>query len=43
MDIETIYHSGLIVSDMDRSIEFYTRVLGLNVERDPAEASGEWI
>ncbi len=43
MEIETIYHSGLIVSDLDRSVKFYSEVLGLNVERQPTESSGQWI
>ena len=30
-------------SDIDRSVEWYTQVLGLQVERPMRELSGEWI
>ena len=43
MEIESLYHTGLVVSDLDRALEFYTGMLGLNVERSAAEQSSEWI
>jgi glyoxylase I family protein len=43
MRINSIYHTGFVVRDIERSIRFYTEVLGLNLERAPSEASGEWI
>ncbi|WP_127143915.1 VOC family protein [Pelagibacterium montanilacus] len=36
MDLKKIEHVGVMVSDMNRSIDFYTRVLGLSLrERRP--------
>ncbi len=33
---------GMTVADMDRSVEFYTRVLGFTVEQEDEQAGGEW-
>ncbi|MGY2872941.1 glyoxylase I family protein [Marmoricola sp. URHA0025 HA25] len=39
-----IHHVGIVVSDLDRSIDFYTSVLGLRMATEPSErASGEVI
>lgn len=36
-----IHHAGIVVSDLDRSIDFYTRVLGLRMATEPSgQASG---
>ena len=43
MLIQALYHTGLIVADLDRSLAFYTGVLGMRVERGPSELSGDWI
>ncbi len=43
MKIESLYHTGLVVSDLDGALEFYTGTLGLSVERPVAEQSSEWI
>ena len=37
------YHTGFVVSDMQRSIDFYTNVLGMRVEREPTEVSSKWL
>lgn len=37
------YHTGFVVSDMRRSIDFYTNVLGMRVEREPTEVSSKWL
>ena len=34
MKVEWMNHTGLSVSDMDRSLEFYRDMLGLEIERD---------
>ncbi|MBI4220877.1 MAG: VOC family protein [Chloroflexi bacterium] len=43
MEIKGLYHTGFVVSDLERSVAFYTGVLGMRVERPPTELSGEWI
>ena len=37
------YHVGFVVSDMQRSIDFYTNVLGMRVEREPVEVASSWL
>ena len=37
------YHIGFVVSDMQRSIDFYTNVLGMRVEREPVEVASSWL
>lgn len=39
----TIYHTGFVVSDIDRALDFYTRVLGLSVERQPSTSELPWL
>ena len=34
MKVEWMNHTGLSVSNMDRSLEFYRDTLGLEIERD---------
>lgn len=43
MAVQMIYHVGFIVSDIEQSLRWYTDVLGLKVEREIRELSGEWI
>ena len=43
MKIQTIYHTGFVVRDLDESLEFYTEVLGMVVERQPAVSDSDWI
>ena len=43
MEIESIYHAGFVVSDIERSLKWYTEVLGLQIERPIRELEGEWI
>ncbi|MCH8230260.1 MAG: VOC family protein [Chloroflexi bacterium] len=42
MAVLMIYHAGFVVSDLEKSLEWYTEVLGLQVERDTpgAQESG---
>lgn len=39
--IKEIDHAAIVVSDMDRAIEFYSGVLGLNVLMDGRSSGGE--
>lgn len=43
MEIKGLYHTGFVVSDLERSLRFYTEVLGMRVERPATELSGPWI
>lgn len=43
MAVEMIYHIGFVVSDVEKSLKWYTEVLGLTVERPIRELSGDWI
>ncbi len=43
MAVEMIYHVGFVVSDIEKSLKWYTEVLGLQVEREIRELSGEWL
>ncbi len=43
MKIQTIYHTGFIVEDLDRALEFYTDLLGMAIEREPAVSDTPWI
>ena len=40
--IMNIRHTGIVVSDIDRSIDFYTKLLGFSIKKDMVE-SGEYI
>lgn len=43
LDIETLHHVSLPASDLDRSIQFYEGVLGLEpMERPPFDFAGRW-
>ena len=41
--IHTIYHTGFIVENLDKALDFYTRVLSFNIERAPAISETPWI
>ena len=41
--IQTIYHTGFIVENLDKALDFYTRVLSFNIERAPAISETPWI
>ncbi len=43
MAVQMVYHVGFVVNDLERSLEWYTKVLGFQVERPIRELSGEWI
>ncbi len=43
MKVQTIYHTGFVVSDLDRSLDFYTRVIGMSIEREPVTADSPWL
>ena len=43
MQVESIYHTGFVVQNLERSIEFYTNVLGMRIERGPAETDSPWL
>ncbi len=43
MNIQSIYHTGFVVRDLERSLEFYTGLLGMRIERAPAESDDPWL
>lgn len=43
MSIQSIYHTGFVVRDLERSLEFYTGLLGMRIERGPAESDSPWL
>ena len=43
MKVENLYHTGLVVSDLEAAVEFYSRTLGLNVERPITDMSSEFL
>ncbi len=43
MTIQSIYHTGFVVRDLERSLEFYTVFLGMSIERGPAESDSSWL
>lgn len=43
MKVQSIYHTGFVVRDLERSLDFYTGLLGMKVERGPAESDSEWL
>jgi len=42
MKIKKVRHTGIVVSDIEKSIRFYTELLGLKIEKDMLE-SGAYI
>ena len=43
MKVQTIYHTGFVVDDLERSLEFYTGLLGMVIEREPVVADAPWL
>lgn len=44
MDVRTIHHASLPVTDLERSRQFYREVLGLEeIERPPFDFPGAWF
>ena len=43
MSIQSIYHTGFVVRNLERSLEFYTGLLGMRIERGPAESDSPWL
>ena len=41
--VQNIYHTGFIVESLDKALDFYTRVLGMTIERAPAVSETPWI
>ena len=41
--VQSIYHTGFIVENLDISLNFYTGFLGMNIEREPAISETPWI
>lgn len=41
--IQTIYHTGFIVENLDKALEFYVDFLGFNIERAPSISETPWI
>ncbi|MDA1278873.1 MAG: VOC family protein [Chloroflexi bacterium] len=43
MKVQTIYHTGFVVENLDISLRFYTGLLGMSIEREPAISETPWI
>ena len=43
MKVESLYHTGMIVSDLEAAVEFYIGALGLTLERGIAELEGPFL
>ena len=43
MTVHNIYHTGFVVENLDTALDFYTRVLGMAIEREPAFTETPWI
>lgn len=43
MGVQSIYHTGVVVGNLERSLKFYVETLGLKIERPTRELAGEWI
>ena len=43
MTIQSIYHTGFVVRDLDRALDFYVDILGLRLEREPIETDSDWL
>ena len=41
MAVQMVCHVGFVVNDLERSLEWFTKVLGFQVERQIRELSGE--
>ena len=38
----TFYHNNINVADLDKSIEFYKKALGLKITKETEAADGSW-
>jgi len=43
LKVQTIYHTGFIVENLDKALDFYTNTLQMKVEREPAISETSWI
>jgi len=43
MKIEGIYHTGFVVRDLEKALEFYLDILGLQIEREPVSVDSDWL
>ena len=41
--VQTIYHTGFVVENLDTALDFYKNVLGMIVEREPTTVETPWI
>ena len=41
--VHSIYHTGFVVENLNRALEFYTQVLGMDIEREPTLSDTPWI
>ena len=39
--LKSFYHTGFVVKSLEESVKFYTEIMGLNLKREPFEATGE--
>ena len=42
-EVQNIYHTGFAVNNLDKSLDFYTRVLGMKIELEPVISETPWI
>ena len=42
-EVQNIYHTGFVVKNLDTSLDFYTRVLGMKIELGPVVSESPWI
>ena len=42
-EVQNIYHTGFVVHNLDKSLDFYTRVLGMKIELGPVVLETPWI
>ena len=43
MNVQSIYHTGFVVRNLESAIEFYTGTLGMRIERAPVESDSPWL
>jgi catechol 2,3-dioxygenase-like lactoylglutathione lyase family enzyme len=43
MKVQSIYHTGFVVGNLHRALDFYQGVLGMKIERGPAESDSPWL
>ena len=42
MKVQSIYHTGFVVENLDTALDFYVGLLGMNIEREPAISETPW-